>query len=57
MNKYEKFQLELKEQKESNYNDLMAEVKSLKSRFEKILSMAMNSTSARVERDYRVQSF
>ena len=57
MNKYEKFQEELKAQKQSNYKELMNEVSSLKNRFEKLLSMAMNSSSARVERDYRVRSF
>lgn len=57
MNKYEKFQTELKEQKEANYKELMSEVSSLKSRFEKLLSMALNTTTAKAERDYRVRSF
>ena len=57
MNKYEKFQNELKAQKQSNYNELMAEVNSLKSRFEKLLSMAMETTTAKAERDYRVRTF
>ena len=57
MNKYEKFQAELKEQKEASYKELMSEVSSLKSRFEKLMSMAMNTTTAKAERDYRVRSF
>jgi len=57
MNKYEKFQSELKAQKQENYKELMAEINGLKSHFEKLLSMAMNSSTARVERDYRVKTF
>ena len=57
MNKYEKFQEELQAQKESNYKSLMNEVHSLKERFEKILSLAMNCSSSRVERDYRIRTF
>lgn len=57
MNKYEKFQEELRAQKETSYKSLMDEVHSLKDRFEKILSMAMNCSSSRVERDYRIRTF
>lgn len=57
MNKYEKFQAELDAQKETNYKSLMAEVNSLKCRFEKLLAMAMETTTAKAERDYRVQTF
>lgn len=57
MNKYEKFQVELKEQKATSYKELISEVNSLRSRFEKLLSMAMNTTTAKAERDYRVRTF
>ena len=57
MNTYEKFQTELKEQKEASYKDLISEVNSLRNRFEKIMTMAMNTTTAKAERDYRVRTF
>ncbi len=57
MDKYEKFQADLKAQKEANYNELMSEVKSLSAKFEKLISMALNSTTAKAERNYRIQSF
>ena len=57
MDKYEKFQADLKAQKEANYNELMSEIKSLSAKFEKLISMALNSTTAKAERDYRIQSF
>lgn len=57
MDKYEKFQADLKAQKEADYNKLISEVKSLSAKFEKLISMALNSTTAKAERDYRIQSF
>lgn len=57
MDKYEKFQADLKAQKEANYNELMSEIKSLSAKFEKLISLALNSTTAKAERDYRIQSF
>lgn len=57
MDKYDKFQAELKAQKEATYNELMSEVKSLSQKFEKFISMALNSSSAKAEREYRIQTF
>lgn len=57
MDKYDKFQAELKTQKEANYNELMSEVKSLSQKFEKLISMALNTSSAKAEREYRIQTF
>lgn len=57
MDKYEKFQADLKAQKEANYNELMSEVKSLSAKFEKLIAMALNTTTAKAERNYRIQSF
>ena len=51
MDKYEKFQADLKAQKEANYNELMSEIKSLSAKFEKLISLALNSTTAKAERE------
>lgn len=57
MNKYDKFEADLKLQKEENFKSLMTEVKNISNFIEKVISMALETSSAKAEREYHLQSF
>lgn len=57
MDKYEKLQEEIQAKKDADYNDLILDVKKISNCIEKIISMALNSSSANMERKLHLQSF
>ncbi len=57
MDKYEKLQEEIQAKKDADYNALILDVKKISNCIEKIISMALNSSSAKMERDLHIQSF
>ena len=57
MDKYEKLQEEIQAKKDADYKALILDVKKIRNCIEKLISMALNSSSAKMERDLHIQSF
>ncbi len=57
MDKYEKLQEEIQAKKDADYKALILDVKKISNCIEKLISMALNSSSAKMERDLHIQSF
>ena len=57
MDKYEKLQEEIQAKKDADYIALILDVKKISNCIEKLISMALNSSSAKMERDLHIQSF
>ena len=57
MDKYEKLQEEIQAKKDADYNTLILELKKISNFIERIFSMALNSSSAKMERNLHIQSF
>ena len=57
MDKYEKLQEEIQAKKDADYNALILELKKISNFIEMIFSMALNSSSAKMERILHIQSF
>ena len=57
MDKYEKLQEEIQAKKDADYIALILDVKKISNCIEKLISMALNSSSAKMERNLHIQSF
>ena len=57
MDKYEKLQEEIQAKTDADYKALILDVKKISNCIEKLISMALNSSSAKMERDLHIQSF